>query len=194
MNIFDEKKKGIIINTGQHLGKANITHSLSFMMNRQRIVPPFVKKQSRRTGNIIYGCSGVNAIVGRGFTRPTHDFDIFSSIPKKHAIQLERHIDKSVGADLAYVEGVPYSDKNMKGTLYRVLTRPWGHPEADYNKKKKRIKFVVKKGVRYESLDAAEKKYNKMIREGEMKRMVNAHQDLGRIALYRLSQRRRRLL
>ena len=195
MNIFDEKKKkGIIINTGQHLGKANMTHSLSFMMNRQRIVPPFVKRQSRKTGNIIYGCSAVNALVGKGLERPTYDFDIYSKMPKKHALQLEKHIDRSVGADLAYVEGVSYSDKSMKGTLWRVMTRPWGTPEADYNKRKKGITFTKRKGVKYETLGAAERKYKKMLATGEGKRFLNANQDLGRIALHKLTQRRWRLL
>jgi len=190
----EKKKKGRIINTGGNLPKANMITSIRFMEKREKIVPPKVRSQSRRTGNVIYGCNAVNALVGPSLERPTHDFDIFSPRPKEHAIELEKHIDKSMNSDIAYVVDAGYTEKGKTKRLFRVATRPFGKNEADYNRMPRNVKFIVKKGVRYETLDQAEDKYNRMLESGEKKRILPAHQDLGRIAMHRLSQRRRGLL
>ena len=185
MNFFKKKEQNIkIINTGEHLPSPTIEQELRFMGERDRFIKNTIENQARDTGNIIYGGQAVNAIVGPSFSRPTSDFDIFSHKPKGHAVEIEKKIDNFVGADIAHVKQVGYERAGIKGKMYRVSLKNWDNI-ADFNRMPKNMKAVVINGVKYESLDMAEKKYLKMIREDDTKRLVHANQDIDRIAMFK---------
>lgn len=181
---FNKKNENVkIINTGNNLPDATIEQEMRFLSERERFIKNIVENQARNTGNIIYGAQAVNAIVGTNFSRPTTDFDIMSKTPKKHAIEIEKKIDNHVGADIAHVKQVNYERDGNKGKMYRVALKNWDNI-ADYNILNKKIKTIKINGVNYEHLDLAEKKYIKMIRENDTKRIINANQDLNRINMF----------
>lgn len=180
MGLFDKPPKRVF-NTGGHLPKPNQQQQFEIVHNWDAVVPPIVLQHTRETGNIIYGSRAVNALVGSDFSRPTHDFDIFSPMPKRHAVQVEQRIDRHMGCDIAYVERNHYLDGGKWKPLFRVVTRPVGDPDVDYNKKPRKMGFVVKNGVRYEPLPVAKKKYGRMIQGDDLKRFYQGHIDLNRI-------------
>lgn len=181
------KRRNRIINTGSHLPKPTRIQQMQFIERWNRIIPPRVHRQSRRDGTVIFGARAVNRLLGLGFERPTHDFDVFSGMPRKHAVELERHIDRSTGTDMAHVKQLPHP--TGKGLLFRVETIPDGDTEVDYTRMPHGIKFVTKHGVRYETLGRAEQKYKRMIRSDEPKRIFHGHLDLNRIRTHRLIRR-----
>ena len=176
------KKK--IFNTGGHRPKPNKLQQLQFLEKWNDITPPAIMKQAKQTGNVIYGCRAINGIVGKSLSRPTHDYDIYSHKPKKHAISIEKHIDKKTGLDMAYVEEIPFTTTDdKKGKLYRVVTRPEGDEEADYNLMPKGLDITRVKGINYVSLKASEKKFPAMLKEP--KRVFNTRSDMWRVKHFR---------
>jgi len=183
--MFKKVGKKRIINSGSHRPKPTQAQQLAFLEKWNNITPPAIKQQAKKTGNVIYGCRGINGIVGKSLSRPTHDFDVYSKNPKKHATQLERHIDKTTGLDMAYVEEIPYTTtENKKGKLYRVVTRPEGDVDADFNIMPKNIDITRVKGINYVSLKSAEKKFPEMMKED--KRKFNTMMDTYRIWHHRI--------
>ena len=178
-----------IINTGKHLPKATWSDVLELRERRNTLVRKPLIRQAKRTGNVFYGGQGVNMIVGTNYERHTHDFDVFSRHPKRHAIEIERGIDRGVNADLAYVEQTRYIDRGRANPLFRVKIRPYGDAEVDFNLMPRDIRTTTVKGVRVETLDRAEGKYKRMLRRGE--RGFNANIDLTRIQEYKLNKKRR---
>lgn len=57
--------------------------------------------RARRNNQIIYGARAIQKQIGI-FSRPTVDFDIFSSSPEKDAQQEQAELDKIVGFDYFY--------------------------------------------------------------------------------------------
>ncbi len=77
--------------------------------------------------------------------------------------------------------------------MFRVEVRNTDCTLVDYSPMKK-TKVVVKRGVRYEALPEAKKKYNRMLRTGD--RFVKPSTDIGRINQFedvKRFKRRRRL-
>jgi len=183
--MFKKIGKKRILNSGSHRPMPTQAQQLHFLERWHNITPPAIKKQAKKTGNVIYGCRGINGILGQALSRPTHDYDIYSKNPKKHAKQLEKHIDKTTGLDMAYVEAIPYTTQdNKKGTLYRVVTRPKGDVDADFNMMPKQLNVTKVKGINYVSLKAAEKKFPGMLKED--KRVYNTMMDQYRIWHHRI--------
>lgn len=178
-----------IINTGQHLPRAGIGDHFELLQNRKQLVERPILGQSRRDGTVLYGRYAVNKILGPGYHRETYDFDVYSGMPKHHALQIERSIDRGTNSDLAFVEP---SDKYPG--LFRVRTRFSDKVEADFNVMPKDVRFVKKRGVRFETIDRAKKKYSGMIRRGEVHRMPRAQFDLSDIQTHNLIKKGRRRL
>ena len=175
------KKK--IINTGRHLPRATYSDQFELWQNRTKIVEKPIQKQSRKDKTILYGAYAVNQQVHPTLRRQTYDFDIYSHQPRHHAIQLEKSIDRGVNADLAYVQKTYYTKNGKKHPLYRVKTRLNDITEADYNTMPKNIQYTTKQGIRYETLNRAEKKYDHMLDHPEYGRGFNANIDRARIRI-----------
>jgi len=181
---FKKKTEVEIIDTGNHLPPVTMEQEIRFLSEQDRFIKIEVEKQTRRTGNIIYGAQSVNKQVGPWYSRPTSDFDIMSSSPRSHAVELEKKIDNHVNANIAHVEQVSYDRDGQKGKMYRVALKNF-NPLIDYNPKPKNVPFVMINGIKYEKLNRQEKKCMKMINEGDTKRIINANQDLNRIHLFK---------
>jgi hypothetical protein len=180
-------KKAKIINTGNHLKDASRIERLGFIANQKKIVTPKIHQQSKRDKAIIYGGEALNALLPRGMHRPSSDFDIMSKKQLKHAVELEKHIDTRMNRDTVHVKQLPHP--TGRGRLYRVGVTNEDFTVADYSPMRK-TKIVIKKGVRYESLGEAERKYNRMIETGD--RFVKPSTDLGRIKENKLINKMKR--
>ncbi len=97
-------KKHKIINTGVHLGKPTKIRQMGFIANQKKIVTPMVHRQSRKDKAIIYGGEAVNALLPKGFHRPSSDFDMMSRTQRRHATQMEQHIDRRTQSDMTHVK------------------------------------------------------------------------------------------
>jgi len=191
MSIFSKKKpQKRVINTGTHLPKASMSDYFELRQKRGKAVVNPILHQAKRDKNVIYGAFAVNQLVDKQSQRDTYDIDVYSTNPKKHAIEIEKNIDRSVNADLAYVEQTAYEKNGRWHRIYRVKTRPHEVVEADFNIMPKDVSFTTKNGVRYETLGKAEKKYDKMLKQPELGRGFNANIDLGRIKQYKRFKKR----
>lgn len=184
-------KKKSIIDTGKHLPKAGFSDILELRSNRQKIVVKPILDQSKKDGSVIYGRQAVNLILGKGFHRETYDFDVKSPMPLKHALQIEKSIDRCTNSNLAFIKKTSYPIQGRDVVLYRVQTRPHEETEVDYSHMPKNMSIVKVKGIKVEGLKPAEKKYRNMIRKGEMKRFPNAFFDLSDIQTHNLIRKRR---
>lgn len=173
-----------IINTGGYLPKSGMGDWLELQQNRKALVERPIFAQSRRDKSVIIGRHALNHLLGRGFHRDTYDFDVKSKSPLLHAKQVERSIDRGTNSDLAFVEATSYPVGNRVEPLYRVKTRFNDRVEADYGLLKKNMSFVSKRGVRFESLGSANRKYSGMIGRGEVHRMPKAFWDRDDIRLH----------
>lgn len=182
---FKKIGKKRILNSGSHRPKPTQAQQLAFLQRWDKITPPAIKKQAAKSGNVIYGCRGINGILGKSLSRPTHDYDVYSKTPLRHAKELEKHIDKTTGLDMSYVEEIPFTTtENKKGKMYRVVTRPQGDVDADFNLMPKGLDITKVKGINYVSLKAAEKKFPGMLKED--KRIYNTLMDQNRIWHHRI--------
>jgi len=172
-----------IVDTGKKLPKARIADLFELWENRKKLVVKPVHDLSRNHGDVIYGRHAVNHLTG--VTRGTYDFDVYSSHSKKHAIRIEQSIDTGTDSNLAYVEPMTYVKDGKTKRVWRVRTRPHGQVECDYQVKPRGLRYKSINGVRYETLDRAEKKYGKMIRQGDMHRFPNAFFDYGDVKDHR---------
>jgi hypothetical protein len=183
---------GRIINTGRHLPRATIGDVFELWGNRKKLVERPILRQSRRDGTVLYGAYAVNQLVHPSLRRSTYDFDVKSPRPRHHAVELERHIDRGVNADLMYVEQTSYPLRGKKKRLFRVKSRLNEVVEADYSRMPVGMRFVVRGGVRYEPLSMAQKKNVHMIRNPQYGRGFNAVIDRSRINQNRFIKKRRR--
>ena len=174
-----------IFNTGSNLPKAKYGDQFELWNRRDKLVEKPILNQSRRDGTVLYGAYAVNKLVGKHNERNTYDFDVYSSTPKHHAIEIEQSIDHGVNADLAYVEQTSYTMGKKEKPLFRVKTRMNDRVEADFNTMPTGIRFVKRSGVRYETLGRAEKKYDRMLSHPETGRGFNATIDKARIRMAR---------
>jgi len=190
MGILTKKKpQKQVINTGTHLPEPSMSDYFELRQNRGKIVIKPILYQAKRDGNVLYGAFAVNQLVDKQSQRDTYDIDVYSKMPKKHAIELEKNIDRSVNADLAYVEQSEYPQGKKWKKIYRVKTKMNNVVEADYNTMPTDIKWVKRNGIKYETLERAEKKYDKMLKHPELGRGFNANMDMGRIKLYKRFKR-----
>lgn len=62
-----------------------------------------ILRKAKKKKQVIYGARAIQKQIGI-FSRPTIDFDIFSSNPKNAAYSMENQLDKVVGYDYFYVQ------------------------------------------------------------------------------------------
>ena len=177
-----------IIDTGRNRPKARFWDLFELQSNRKKLVQKPIIRQSRRDKTVLHGRFAVNQLLGRGYHRDTYDFDVFSPMPKAHALEIERSIDRGTDSNLAFVEQTRYKQGKP---LFRVRTR-FNTVESDFVHIPKNVDFVVRDGVRYESLNSARGKYKGMIDRGDVHRFPNAFFDLNDVETYNLIKKNRR--
>jgi len=178
-----------IYNTGRHLPKPKISDWFELQSKRNQLVTKPIMQQSRRDKTIIYGGHALNRLMGRGFKRDTYDYDIYSSHPLKHALEIEQSIDRGTNSDLAFVERTFYPDRGTNKILHRVKIRLNDTVEADFNRIPLGIRVVKRNGVLYEGLKDAESKYKRMNKQGVGR---TGFGEIDRIRTYKLLKKKRR--
>lgn len=112
--------------------------------NWDRILPPRVVKQLKRTGDIMHGSYSVNMQVSPEFRREANDIDVWSKSPQQRAVEIENEIDKCVGCDIAHVKESKIGIKGpLQGGKFLTLGPPkFGASEEVENRRR----FTVETG------------------------------------------------
>ena len=110
-----------------------------------------ILKQVKKNKEIVYGAKALNKQVVGFVQRPTQDYDIYSTKPKRSARQVEKKLDKLYGFDHFYTKPAmnPGTTRVMsKGKDLDKGTRD-DYNVADYTEKPRKVRVVTIGGVKY---------------------------------------------
>jgi len=153
------------------------------VIDKQDNVNNQIKKFLEQEGVIVYGARSINAQTGI-ITRPTDDWDAFSSKPKQSADKLQKKLDKIVKGDYFYSKPAMH-----KGT-WKVMglgddMKPGTIDDegiADFSSPEKKIPFRKINRIKYRLLKEEIKAKKKSLADKEMKfRNEKDRGDLNRI-------------
>ena len=138
-----------------------------FNANKDKIVEPIVIGSLRKhRQDVLHGSQSLKRLLTK-YSRDPGDFDMFSPTEKSRAQQIERAIDRKVGADVVETRYVPIpkvslgaDDPSSSKELYRVTSPELGEV-VDIMERPKKLKTVSQGGITHESLDEAYKKAQK---------------------------------
>jgi len=161
-----------------------------FVENWEKILPPRVIRSIKRHNDVLHGARSVNMIVGKKYSRPTKDFDVYSKEPRKRAHQIENEIDRCMGCDMAYVHYQAIPKLDPMGTddeltakeLFIVKTVPHQDGDVDYMMLPRGLPTHTRKGIRHEDLREAYRKAKKNVYHPL--RYFKASDDIRRIEAY----------
>lgn len=143
-----------------------------------------ILNQAKREKNVIYGARSIQKQIGI-YSRPTQDWDIFSTKPKKSAMNTEKSLDKSWNGDFFYVKPAlhPGTIKVMSKGSDGIKGTKDDYGVVDYsNMPKPKPKYVVYNGVRYRKLTKEKKaKYKSLKDKTQEFRHQKDNEDLQRI-------------
>ena len=150
-----------------------------FRKNRKPIIESLLVPQLKKSKDIMHGATSRNIIIQKKIGKeqaqkqnlitPTYDYDVWSAMPKKRAVEIENKIDKQYNADVAQVEKLPIGKRapdvagqpTKKHERYAVVTpaTPTGKQEVDYTSFPARpYKTNTIDGVRHETLASSYKR------------------------------------
>jgi len=180
----------------------SIEQTRNYQENWDKILPPKVIKQLKRTGDTMHGSYSVNLQMPEEFHRQAHDIDVWSKKPSTRATEMENAIDKCVGCDIAHIKeqaigkaapkiqtlGPPRlrekGDDKVQFTRYTVVTEPKNDVDVDYGSypTDRPLKTRSLSGIKHEALDSAlERAYGLQYRP---MRAGRAREDIRRIESY----------
>jgi len=134
---------------------------------------------------IIYGARALNKRFPHYLDRHTEDFDIFTSHPRKDALQTERRLDKAFGGDFFFVKQAVHP-----GT-WKVKDNVTGETRADYTKPDKVIPFNRIGGRKYVTLSFVKSHIRKTLKDPDAKYRWERDRDaLNRILIFEKMRRR----
>ncbi len=102
-----------------------------------------ILKNVKRKQHIVHGARALNEFFPSFLDRPTQDYDIFSSTPKRTAKNVETKLDKRFGGNFFRVEKAKF-----KGTI-KVKSNVTEQTVADYTNPKREIQHTKRRGIRY---------------------------------------------
>jgi len=142
-----------------------------------------IKKFLREEGCTVYGARSINAQTGI-MTRPTKDWDAFSSNPEKNANQLQRQLDKIVKGNFFYHKPAMHKGtwkvRNVGDDLIKDTFDD--QDVADFSKPEKKVKIKIINNLRYRDLKEEIKAKEHSLADKEMKfRHEKDQSDLDRI-------------
>lgn len=126
-----------------------------------------VKEQIRKDEGIIYGGQSIKKQIGI-FSRPTQDYDVFVSNPKRSAYETERRVEKFTPEDDFYVK------KGVNKTTYKVKYKgddgkantPDDESVVDFTRTPSpKPKTVMFDGLMYRSVNEELKAKQKILRD-----------------------------
>jgi len=148
-------------------------------------VDKFILNQAKKNKSVIYGGQAIKKHIGF-IARPTKDYDILSKKPRKHAIQLERTLDKKSGGDFYYTQPALHKGthkvKHIGVDKIKETEDDFGI--ADYTKPIRKHKTKTIDGIKYVTLNEIKKDKKRAL---SLKKFEFRHQkdreDLNRIKL-----------
>jgi len=105
-----------------------------------------ILKNVKKKGHIIYGARAVNQRLPVYLKKPTEDYDILSTTPKKTAKRVEKKLDKKYGGN--YFDTKPA----MHPGTYKVINLVTKRGIADYTKPTNKVPYSKIKGIKYAKL------------------------------------------
>ncbi len=136
---------------------ASLKQTERYHRNRRKIPKIILSKTGKK--EIIFGAKASNKQLPLFLNVRTRDFDIYSSTPKKDALELERALDKDFGGNFFRTEAAEH-----KGT-FKVISNITGNTRADFSKKPKNVPFKVINGKKYVTLDYIKSSIRKTLRD-----------------------------
>ena len=152
-------------------------------IDKKGIVANEVKKFIKDSKSIVYGVRSINAQANI-LTRDTKDWDVYSKTPKKTANKLQRKLDNVVGGDYYYAKPAVHKGTWKVKSIGDDLKKDTFDDEeiADFSIPEKKVKFIVKDGIRYRILKEEIKAKKNSLKDKEMKfRHEKDRGDLNRI-------------
>ncbi len=144
---------------------------------KKPIISSVVQSKINRD-EIVYGAQAINKQLPIYLHKPTIDYDIFTSNPKREAKELEVALDCSFGGDYFHV--IP---AKHKGT-FKVISKVDGETIADFTQPKEHIPYKVIAGVKYIDLDYVIQHIKKTLKDKKAKYRWEKDKDtLNRIKL-----------
>ena len=134
---------------------------------------------------IIYGARALNKRFPKFLDKPTQDYDIFSTHPKKDAREAERALDKGLRGDHFFVKPALHPGN------FKVIAHVTNEGYADYTKPDETIPFDIIDGKKYVKLGHVKKTIRKTLADPESAYRHSKDRDaLNRILIYEKMKRR----
>ena len=134
-----------------------------FLRNR-KAVKKVILQEVRKDKAIIFGARAVNKQIPKHLRVHTEDYDVLvEGNPKKLAKRIERRLDKKFGGNFYSVEPARH-----EGTE-KIRNNLSGKGLADISKRKDKVPFVKRKGVKFAKLKFQEKKIRESLSNPEAK-------------------------
>lgn len=156
-------------------------------------IGPIVKRQAKRNKEIIYGAQAIKHQIFEPLSRPTLDWDLFSSNPKKSARQLERSLDKSAGGNWFYTKPAQHPGTHKVMDIGQDMKKGTDDDfgVADYTEMQRGVKTRTIRGVKFTRLSEVSKSKRAVLKDPESKyRHEKDRQDLEIIRQGQMARRR----
>ena len=162
----DEYPVGTIVGAGDYPKEATDADLERFKREREKIVPPMVKKDIKRHGGIFHGKHNLNREYQRKvgkkraeeFVQDTYDYDVWVSNPRKRADRMQGRLDRRMKCDIAYAVKQPAPHDAKARWIVRSRAN-MDNPEVDYVGYPDPIRHPYRtrkeKGIEYETIESS---------------------------------------
>ncbi len=126
---------------------------------RGKKIEKVILKNVKKKQHIIHGARALNEFFPSFLGRPTRDYDVFSSTPKRTAEKIERKLDKRFGGDFFRTEPAKFA-----GTV-KVKSNVTERTVADYTKPKREISNTQRRGIKYANFEHFKRRIKESLAE-----------------------------
>jgi len=126
---------------------------------RDNKIKKIILKNVRKKQHIVHGARALNVFFPPFLDRPTEDYDIFSSTPKRTAEKVEKKLDKRFGGDFFRTEPAKFV-----GTV-KIKSNVTERTVADYTKPKREISNTKRRGIKYANFKHFKRRINESLKE-----------------------------
>ena len=122
-------------------------------------IKKIILKNVRKKQHIVHGARALNEFFPPFLDRPTEDYDIFSSTPKRTAEKIEKRLDKRFGGDFFRTEPARFL-----GTV-KVKSNVTERTVADYTNPKREIFHTRRRGIKYANFKHFKRRIKESLKE-----------------------------
>ncbi len=126
---------------------------------RDNKIKKIILKNVRKKQHIVHGARALNEFFPSFLDRPTEDYDVFSSTPKRTAEKIEKRLDSRFGGDFFRTEPAMFP-----GTV-KVKSNVTERTVADYTNPKREIKHTKRRGIKYANFNHFKKRINESLKD-----------------------------